>query len=477
MGDEPRNEQGDDHGGGLDRRSVLRYGGTGALGASLAGCQARENPLAFRPPRDGGDGGDGLDDGEGPLAGETFKVGVLAPMNFPLGESMWQAAQMAAEDYNADGGLLGAKVEVELGNTETSPGESQAQHQRLTTQANCDITTGIFLGSALLQTMPSIANQEKLHITTASADPRIGKLVSKAAAFQSGSTPEEEYERFKYHFRAGPIHLLDLADAMMEFIQDKKDEYGWERAALLTENLGEFDPYAEKLLDQLDSVIEVPITERPGGVSDWSPLFDSIEDANCDVALIGMALGGTTAVNQWAQQQRDFEFGGVHVFAQSFEYWDSTDGNVEHVFTMNAMTPQTENTPQTQEFVNRFMERWDTVPIYTAPLTYDALSTVEQVFARMDEEDGLDGIPHADDVIPYLESMTFTGSSVLEEVAFTPPDAEYAHEPQWTSIAETGVPVFQQWQHDPEIREDYGTMHSFYPPQNKTADKTLPEWL
>jgi hypothetical protein len=39
------------------------------------------------------------------------------------------------------------------------------------------------------------------------------------------------------------------------------------------------------------------------------------------------------------------------------------------------------------------------------------------------------------------------------------------------------VPVFQQWQYDPEVRDDYGTMHSFYPPQNQTAEKRLPEWL
>ncbi|QLD89522.1 ABC transporter substrate-binding protein [Natronomonas salina] len=481
MADVPENEQQEENEGRLDRRSVLKYGGTGALGAGLAGCQSRENPLPgsnIRPPEseDGGVGGN-VKDAEGPLEGETFKIGVLAPMELPLGESMWQAAQMAAEEMNEAGGLLGASVKVELGDTEVSPGKAQSEHRRLTSQAGCDMTVGVFLGSALLQTMTSIANQQKLHVTTAAADPRVGKLVSKSAAYQQGADPQEEYEKYKYHFRAGPIHLLDLADAMLEFIEDKKDEYGWERAALLTEDIGEFTPYADRLQERLSDVIDVPISQRPGGVSDWSPLYSDIEEADCDVALIGMALGGTTAVNQWAQQQRDFEFGGIHVFAQSFEYWESTDGNVEHVFTMNAMTPQTENTDTTQEFVQNFVDTWESVPIYTAPITYDAISTIEEVFAAMHEEEGLDGTPEPDAVIPYLEDMTFTDSTILEEVQFTPADAEYAHEPQWTSIAETGVPVFQQWQMDEEIREDYGTMHSFYPPENKTAEKTEPEWL
>jgi branched-chain amino acid transport system substrate-binding protein len=482
MADAPENEQREEKEGGLDRRQVIKYGGTGALGAGLAGCQTQENPLPGSNirSREGGGLGEGFtdDQGQGPLKGEVLKIGVLAPMNLPLGQSIWDAARMARDSLNQNGGVLGAKVEVELGDTEVSPGKSQSEHRRLTSREGCHMTTGIFLGSALLQTMPSIANQEKIHVTTASADPRIGKLVSRSQAYQSGADPAQEYEKYKYHFRAGPIHLLDLADGMLEFIEDKKEDYGWDRVAVLTENLGEFTPYHDRLIATISDIVDVPITQRPGGVSDWSPLFNEIENAGCDAAIIGMALGGTTAVNQWAQQQRQFEFGGIHVFAQSFGYWESTDGNVEHVFTMNAMTPQTENTPQTQPFVQSYIDRWDRVPIYSGALTWDALTTINQLFELMNQDGAIDDtIPHADDIIPYLEEMRATNLTILEESQFTPPDAEYAHEPQWTSIAETGVPVFQQWQQDPDVRENYGTMHSMYPPQNKTADKTVPEWM
>jgi branched-chain amino acid transport system substrate-binding protein len=478
MADVPENEQQDENEGRLNRRSVLKYGGTGALTAGLAGCQTAKNPVPGsnlrveeEPTPTNGDG-----DGDGILSSETIKIGVLAPMNLPLGVSMWKAAQMRRDEINDNGGILGATVEVALGNTEVSPGTAQSEHQRLTVQEGCDFTTGIFLGSALLQTMPSIGNQETIHLTTGSADPRVGRLVSKTDDF--GSTEEKtSYERFKYHFRIGPIHLLDLADAMLEFIENRKDEYGWEKAALLTENLGEFTPYAERLSERLSSVIDVPIKERPGGVSDWSPLYNEIENTDCDVAIIGMALGGTTAVNQWAQQQRNFEFGGIHVPAQAYSYWESTGGNVEHVFTMNAMTPQTSNTPQTQPFVKQYIERFDEVPIYTGPLTYDAISVIKQGIENTIEGEGMETLPDSDTIIPYLEEGTFTGGTVLSEAQFTPPDAKYAHEPQWTSMAETGVPVFQQWQIDPEIREDYGTMHSIAPQQNKTSDKTVPEWI
>jgi branched-chain amino acid transport system substrate-binding protein len=469
----------------VDRRSVLKYGGTGAITAGLAGCQSPENPvpgsgLRVEDDEESGTGtGDGTRaDGDQPLAGETITVGVLAPMELPLGESMWDAARMQAEQMNQNGGMLGATVETKLGDTEVSPGVAASEHRRLTARENCDFTVGVFLGSALLQTMPSIANQEKLHITTGSAAPQVGRLVSRTDGSITGTSGEEEYERFKYHFRAGPIHLLDLADAMLEFIENVKDDFGWERAALLTENLGEFTPYAERLNNRLSGVLDVPISERPGGVSDWSPLYNNIESEDCDIAIIGMALGGTSAVNQWANQERDFEFGGIHVPSQAFGFWESTDGNTEFVFTMNAMTPQTENTPQTQKFVQDYIDRWDTVPIYTGPLTYDAMSLFEQALATTVEEEGIEGeIPDADTIIPYMEDKTYSGSTILEDFQFTAPDAQYAHEPLYTSIEETGVPVFQQWQFDPEVREDYGTMHSFYPEQNKTSDYAVPPWV
>jgi len=145
---------------------------------------------------------------------------------------------------------------------------------------------------------------------------------------------------------------------------------------------------------------------------------------------------------------------------------------------MNAMTPQTANTERTQPFVEAYQEEFDAVPIYSGAITYDAVTLTEQSLRRTMEEEGIEGeIPDADTMIPYMEEHTFTGSTIMDEFQFTPPDAEFAHEPKYTSIAENGVPVFQQWQMDPEVRSDYGTMHSFHPEENKTAEYSVPRWM
>jgi branched-chain amino acid transport system substrate-binding protein len=487
MADAPDDDRPDGRGR-VDRRSVLKYGGSSAAAVTLAGCQSPQNPLPGSGIRNSDDGdedpggngngnGNGDSDGEGLLAGETVRIGILAPMSLPLGQSMWDGARLAAKQHNDNGGMLGADVEVKLGDTEVKPAKAASEHRRLVRQENCDFTMGIFLGAALIQTFPSIASLGKVHITTASADPRAGQLVSTTNTFTQ-DTGEEEYEKFKYHFRAGPINLLDLADAMLEFIENQREDRGWERVAVMTENVGEFTPYHDRLVASLSEILEVPIVKRVGGVSDWSPIYNNIEGEDCDLALVGLALIGTSAVNQWANQERDFEFGGIHVPSQSFGYWESTAGNTEYVYTMNAMTPQTSNTDLTQPFVEAYMDEFDRVPIYSGAITYDAVTLTEQTLRKTMEEEGIEGeIPEADTMIPYMEDNTYTGSTIMSEFQFTPEDANYAHEPNWTSIEETGVPVFQQWQMDPEVREDYGTMHSFYPDENKTADYAVPHWM
>ena len=486
MADVPEDEQQGD-GGRVDRRSILKYGGSGAVAAGLAGCQSPQNPYPGSGLRgssnESSDEDEGLEetnegDGEALLSGETVKFGVLAPMNLPLGESMWEAAQLAAKQYNNSGGMLGAKVEVYLGESNADPNQTVEEYNRLINQENCDMTLGVFLGSALVRMMnQAMAPAGKIHITTASADPRAGELVSKSVDF-TGSGAENEYERFKYHFRAGPINLFDLADAMLEFLENEAGNRGWETVGVLTENPAEFTPYHERLVEGLSEIVDVPVVKRVSGGTKWRSVYNELESEGCDLALVGLALAGTKAVKQWANQRRGFGFGGIHVPAQSFGYWESTGGSCEYVFTMNAMTPQTTNTQRTQEFVQAYSDEFGKAPIYSGAITYDAINLTEQALRMTLEGEGTEGeVPDADTMIPYFEEGTFTDSTILEEFQFTSADSEYAHEPQWTSIAETGVPVFQQWQDDPEARPDYGTMHSFYPEQNKTSDYAVPDWI
>lgn len=202
-----------------------------------------------------------------------------------------------------------------------------------------------------------------------------------------------------------------------------------------------------------------------------------MESADVDVNLIGQALTGTAAVKQWANQSRDFEMGGIHVPSQVYEFWEEVSGACQYVFTMNAVTPQTTNTERTQPFMRRYQDRFDTFPVYSGPITYDAVRAYAKAMGRYVLDNDMEEVPTNEEMVKALETYKFEDGIVLPSIQFTPPEADFAHEPQWTSMKDTGVPVWQQWQVDEEVTDDYGVMHSFAPEQNKTSDYTYPDWI
>lgn len=458
----------------VSRRRLLRSAGVGAAGVALAGCKNPENRAR------GGGGGSG----DAPLSGQTVRIGALAPQpeDFPLGQSLANSAEMAAEKLNKDGlagtdtnwtGIAGADVEIKVGNTENSPGTARKEFRRLVREEQCHATAGIFLTQTLLQIFEPMKNTETIHITTGAAGPKPARVVS------------ERYDEFKYHFRPGPINSFDLAKAELEFLTLYAEDLGWNSVAVLTESISPFDPFQEALEGGIgdfsgisEIVDEVPVFKRTSsGISNWSPIWDEVEQSGADLALIAQALSGTSSVKQWFNQKRPFEVGGIHVPDQIYEFWGEVNGACRYTFTMNAITPQTTNTPQTQPFMKKYQERYDTYPVYVGPITYDGLRIYAKAMENAVREEGLSEIPDADTMVEYLEDVTFEKGIVMPQFQFTPRDAEFAHDPQWNSMKESGVPIWQQWQKDPEVTEDYGVMHAFAPEDNKTADYQKPHWI
>ena len=72
------------------------------------------------------------------LAGQEIRIGVAGPLTTPsatFGVEMRQAVDLAIEEKNAAGGLLGAKVTAEVLDDEANPEKGKA-----VAQAPCDAT-------------------------------------------------------------------------------------------------------------------------------------------------------------------------------------------------------------------------------------------------------------------------------------------------------------------------------------------------
>jgi branched-chain amino acid transport system substrate-binding protein len=440
------------------RRSLLKTSGAGVVGTALAGC------ISFNGGDDSGDGGDGeggdgnetggnetdSDGGSGGDFPDTISVGVLAPepSDNPIGASIANGAQLAVDELNADGGIGGADVEISVKDTKEDPATGRSRYQELTVNEGVDVTTGVFTSEVLLNIMDDIAQQQTLHMTAGAATPEASARVA------------ENYEQYKYHFRIGPTNARHLGQNMVDFVEAKSGDLGWESVAVLVEDYAWTEPVSAVLDEKLgDTGVEVAMSQRyASGTENFGPVYDEVENSGADAAFVAMAHTGTPAVVQWANQQRPFEFGGIHVPMQLPSYYEATDGAVNYGVTQNSATPQSEVTDKTVPFAENYNEEFGSYPVYTGYIAYDAVHQ----FASVAEEVGSVA---SDDLVSGLEESSYTGTAGTIE--YYGPDDQFAHD----VVYEEGKvwPIFMQWQD--------GNQEVIYPDDLATADYQTPPWV
>jgi branched-chain amino acid transport system substrate-binding protein len=437
------------------RRFLRAAGATGVAG--LAGCQSLGQETPAR-------GGSGQSTPNGTTTGsatvEPFTVGVLKT---DFGSDVLRSAKIAVDELNASGRING-KVKVVAASGSASPKGEEKAYRKVVSKG-ADVTIGGLYPRGYLQAM---AEKKKIHITSVSPWPLPARLISRQVSPVEGN-PEQEYEQFKYFFRAGPLNLIDLQKAQVQLVENYASQLGWERIGIVVENLNiGADKRVKALQKAASKVVEVPVAEVvSGSINDWTPIFDKLENANVDLAAVFLVISAVVANKQWADQQRSFQMGGIHLPAMQKSYWNEVNGAADSLWTMNAATPLSSNTPQTQPFLKEYAKRHGGTPAYVGPLSYDAVKVYAHAIEQVGSSD-------PEKLIPFLEEdCAFTGGTFVPELGFRGPDAEFAHDPAWTSIEKSGVPVFQQWQ---PADGGGGRMEVFAPKKNKTADYIKPPW-
>jgi branched-chain amino acid transport system substrate-binding protein len=446
-----------------NRRTFLRATGGAALATTVAGCLSLGGSGSGGGGNGSGGGGNGSGGGgnnssggggsaniEGPIT-----IGALAPNpeNDPIGGSIINAAELAVQQLNNNGGIGGAQVELVTGNTEADPATGQQRYRELVLNQNADVTTGIFTSEVLLNIMDDIAQQQKLHLTSGAATTEVSRMIA------------EDYDKYKYHFRAGPLNDYDLGKNLIDFGEANFESMGWGSVYGMVEDYAWTEPISELFEKNLDSTgAEVVGNQRyASGTTNFAPLFDDVQSSGASGMFTAMAHTGTDAVVQWAKQQRPFGFAGIHVPMQLPSYYQSVNGACLYGVTQTSATPTSEITQKTQPFVKAYNQQFNSYPVYTGYITYDAI----KLYAKMVEQTGT---TNADQLISALEQASFTATTGT--LKFYGKNKRFPHDPVYSQNAI--YPVFLQWQEDDSGN---GVQEVIWPDQYKTAEYQQPAWI
>ena len=306
---------------------------------------------------------------------KTIKIGVIGPMQFVQGKGHWNGAVMAAEEINAKGGVkVGDKrMKIELvkadSNEFLSMTDATNAMEFLMARHKVDFVVGGFRSEAVFAMQDIAMDYKKIFIGTGASH---SKLCLRVA---------EDYDRYKYWFRATPFNEKFLGKtafiqlATVGAILKKSLNIPKVKVAVVAEKAMWVEPMiaaAKGFLPKMGMEV-VGVWQPSQTATDVTAELSAIQRAEPHVIFtIFSASVGISFAKQAGELKIPAVLTGINVEAQKDGFWEATQGKGNYVTTMNTYARGVEVNELTKPFVDKYIKRFGEVPAYTAD-TYGAI--------------------------------------------------------------------------------------------------------
>jgi branched-chain amino acid transport system substrate-binding protein len=322
-----------------------------------------------------------------------IKIGIPTSIQLQVGRDTQNAAKMAVEEINAQGGLLGRKLEIVVADETENPEQGIAAIKKLTADDKVDVLIGGYTSGVTLAQLPHISNAKTIYIGIGAASPSITAKV------------KADYDNYKYIFRVCPINAAHQARALVDFINGKlKGDLKYSKIAIVGENakwVQDLVPILKK--GAAEGGTDVRLAEFfDTSTSDFSPLFAKVKESGAQYLIVILSHASSDIfVKQWYDAQVPIPIGGIDVKSQDADFFSRVGGKAisETVALFAIRAPMT---PKTIPFWDEFVKRFGTAPVYTGIGTYDAVHVYAEAVRRANSLD-------TDAVIKALEKTDMVG--------------------------------------------------------------------
>ena len=365
------------------------------------------------------------------LADEApIKIGVIAEAQAVAGSSIPYAAQLAADEINAKGGIGGRKVEIVSYDNHSSSAESVRAFQRAVNDDHVNAVIASYVSEVVLALEPWAARLKTVMITPGAASDVITENIAK------------NYNANKYTFH-GYLTSGSLAQLVCDSAKDMLvDAYKMKTAVIMSEDAAWTKPldagYLKCLpevgLKVLDEVRFSPDT------TDFTPIFNKIEGEKPDVIITGVSHVGVQPTVQWKSQQVPIPMFGIASQATNSTFWKDTNGATEGVLYQGVSGPGVAVTPKTLPFVDAFQKKYGNAPSYAGYTAYDEVYMIAEAVQRAGSLD-------EDKLVAAMEATDYVGT--IGRVEFLPKGNPHVHGLRIGKGYITGL--FLQWQDGKQV--------------------------
>jgi branched-chain amino acid transport system substrate-binding protein len=329
---------------------------------------------------------------------KPIRIGVNTAIQVQVGRDAIDAVKMAIDEINAQGGVLGRKLEMIVADEGEAAAEGPkvgiAAVNKLTSEDHVDVLIGGYDSGVTLAELPHIARAKTIFLGIGSASPAIQQKV------------KDDYARYKYIFRVNPINSAKQAKALIDFITGKlKGELGYKKISILGENAKWVQDMVPAIKKGAEAAgLQVPIAEFfDVQTADFSPIFAKVKDSGSQYLLVILSHAASDVfVKQWYDAKVPVPIGGIDVKSMDANFFKRVGGKsiaeVSANFVLRAPL-----TPKTVAWWDKFVSLYKRPPVYTAPGAYDAVYIYADAVKRA-------GTTNADAVIKQLEKTDFVGT-------------------------------------------------------------------
>ena len=363
-------------------------------------------------------------------AADLIKIGVIAEAQAVAGSSIAPAAQLAAEEINARGGVDGRRIEIVVYDNHSSSADSVRAFQRAVSEDKVNAVIASYISEVVLALEPWAGRLKTLMITPGAASDVITQNIAK------------DYDHLKYTFH-GYLTSSSLASLVCDAAKDLLVEpYKMKTAVIMSEDAAWTSPLDagyEKCLPETGLKVLDHIRMSPD-TTDFTPIFNKIEAEKPDVMITGISHVGTQPTVQWKSQQVPIPMFGIASQATNSTFWKDTNGATDGVFYNAVSGPGVAVTPKTLPFVDAFQKKFGNFPSYAGYTAYDDVYMIADAIHRAGSTD-------SDKMVDAMESIDYVGT--IGHIAFKPKGDPNPHALRTGKGYITGLML--QWQDGKQI--------------------------
>ncbi|MGB9798311.1 MAG: ABC transporter substrate-binding protein [bacterium] len=301
---------------------------------------------------------------------KTIKIGVILPLTglqSTFGQSVRKGVDLALEEINKSGGILGKQVECIIEDDESKSDEAQTVAMKLLTKDKVKLVIGEVVSSSTLAIAP-LCQRYKIPLITPSAT---NVDVTKTGDFIFRTCFTDDFQGSAL----ARFAIENLKAKRAAILKDVKSDYSLGLASAFSKTFKEMG--GEVVNEQAYAA----------GDTDFRTQLTSIKASNPDLVFIP---GYYTEVGLIIRQARELSLKAILLGGDG---WDSpklieiAGASAEGTYYGTHFSPQ-EKELRVQEFVSSFKKKYNEEPDALAALGYDTLRLVADAIRRAGTTDG-----------------------------------------------------------------------------------------